>query len=844
MDNLPKPEVLSAIPESPNGTDQVVLIIDTNRTNQTMLNDGGVDCLRNGKSKEEKKSKIDEPIKPTEQPEALDDSLGSTQFTRELSLANIYQGSGNVGSSKSFSVDSDNLEIDWNDDRTRKTGVGEIELETNNSRSPDKQKLSEEEAEITRGTVPALSRSMYSKPKSRFVEARQSPSNVVEGSTNPFLQRSPDRTSSTTPRASPFRQKSPDRTSVTTLRAATPRTIAEEEEDDPFKDDDLPDKKKKHEVGMCLLLEWTAFVVLVGMLISSLTVDRLEHHMVLGLEIWKWCLMVLVVFCGRLVSGWFISTLVFMVERNFILRKRVLYFVYGLRKSVQNCIWLALLILAWSLLFDPQVERSTKSHKVLAYVTRLLAAFFVAAVTWLLKILLVKVMASTFHVNTFFDRIQESIFHQYVLGTLSGPPVMEIQQSLRDERKLPKSSNDDKMPVEGIQVSFRSIGVSKRKGGAGGKEEVTTDVINVEELTKLNQKNVSAWKMKRLMKVIRHSGLSTIANTIDESEHRRDTEITNELQAIAAAKSIFKNVAKPGAKYIEEEDLLRFLKKSEVESIFPQFEGAIETGKIKKSALKNWVVNVYLERKSLAHSLNDTKTAVKQLHQIANAIVTVIMIIIILLVLGIATSHVILLVSSQLVLAGFIFGNTCKTVFEAIVFVFVMHPFDVGDRCVVDGVQMIVEEMNILTTVFLRYDNEKIYYPNSALATKPISNFYRSPEMGDSVEFTVDASTSIEKIGALKERIAKYLESKPQHWHPKHSVAVLDIQNLSTMKMALYTQHTINHQNMGEKSNRRSELVLEMKKIFEELDIQYHLLPQEIHIKFVGSATNQIPLQC
>lgn len=64
--------------------------------------------------------------------------------------------------------------------------------------------------------------------------------------------------------------------------------------------------------------------------------------------------------------------------------------------------------------------------------------------------------------------------------------------------------------------------------------------------------------------------------------------------------------------------------------------------------------------------------------------------------------------------------------------------------------QMIVEEMNILTTVFMWYENEKIYYPNSALATKPISNFYRNPEMGDSVEFTVDASTSIEKIGALE----------------------------------------------------------------------------------------------
>lgn len=34
------------------------------------------------------------------------------------------------------------------------------------------------------------------------------------------------------------------------------------------------------------------------------------------------------------------------------------------------------------------------------------------------------------------------------------------------------------------------------------------------------------------------------------------------------------------------------------------------------------------------------------------------------------------------------FGNTCKTAFEAIIFVFVVHPFDVGDRCLIDGVQV------------------------------------------------------------------------------------------------------------------------------------------------------------
>lgn len=66
---------------------------------------------------------------------------------------------------------------------------------------------------------------------------------------------------------------------------------------------------------------------------------------------------------------------------------------------------------------------------------------------------------------------------------------------------------------------------------------------------------------------------------------------------------------------------------------------------------------------------------------------------------------------------------------------------------------MVVEEMNILTTIFLRYDNEKITYPNSVLATKPISNLNRSPEMSDSVEFSIDFSTTVDTIAALKTKI-------------------------------------------------------------------------------------------
>lgn len=99
-------------------------------------------------------------------------------------------------------------------------------------------------------------------------------------------------------------------------------------------------------------------------------------------------------------------------------------------------------------------------------------------------------------------------------------------------------------------------------------------------------------------------------------------------------------------------------------------------------------VNVYLERKSLAHSLNDTKTAIEELNRLVSGILLIVIIIVWTILMGFATPQVLVFISSQLLLVAFMFGNTCKTVFEAIIFVFVMHPFDVGDRCVIDGVQV------------------------------------------------------------------------------------------------------------------------------------------------------------
>lgn len=158
--------------------------------------------------------------------------------------------------------------------------------------------------------------------------------------------------------------------------------------------------------------------------------------------------------------------------------------------------------------------------------------------------------------------------------------------------------------------------------------------------------------------------------------------------------------------------------KEEVEFVFPMIDVA-ETGMIDRKALIEWVVSflskarivcfarltclgfvlvqlkVYKSRKALGHALSDTKTAVKQLNKLVTSVLIVIMIVVWLLLTGVATTKVLVFFSSQLVLAAFVFGNTCRTIFEAIIFVFVMHPFDVGDRCLIDNTQVTNQPTNI-----------------------------------------------------------------------------------------------------------------------------------------------------
>nr|ABD83321.1 Fgenesh protein 101 [Beta vulgaris] len=526
--------------------------------------------------------------------------------------------------------------------------------------------------------------------------------------------------------------------------------------------------------------------------------------------------------------------------------------------------------------------------------------------------LMVKVLASSFHVKAFFERIQESLFNQFVIETLSAPPLFELRSTQEEEERVIDEvqmlqNAGLNIPPElkasvfsrtksGIALQHLNSQGSKTLGAAAAstppfKSPIRQSIgysgpigkkyheegITIDRLHKLNQQNVSAWNMKRLIRIVRHGFLTTLDEHIENTngEDESATQIRSEVEAKAAARKIFRNVAKPRSKYIYLSDLMRFMQEDEALKTMSLFEGASEAERISKSSLKNWVVHAFRERRALALTLSDTKTAVNKLHKIVDVIVSIIMLLITCIALSIITPRSVVFLSSQVVVVAFVFGNTCKNVFESIIFLFVIHPFDVGDRCEIDAVQMkerapkphaqqpgrekpsptkrwqpgravqqlerlkktprfllvdmVVEEMNILTTVFLRYDNQKIIYPNYILLSKPIHNFYRSPDMGDAVEFCLHLATPPEKIALIKQRITCYIVNKKEHWYPDPMIVLKDAESLYMLRIAVWVTHRMNFQDMGERWVRRAHLVEECIKIFRELDIEYRTYPVNVN---------------
>lgn len=184
-----------------------------------------------------------------------------------------------------------------------------------------------------------------------------------------------------------------------------------------------------------------------------------------------------------------------------------------------------------------------------------------------------------------------------------------------------------------------------------------------------------------------------------------------------------------------------------------------KNGSISPFEMKTALISLQKQRIQLFKSLSDHGKAVGKLDGICFASAIVLTCVLIPVILGYPLKGIASFITLFLSFK-FLFENTFNTILQSVIFLFVTHPFDVGDRVFINNETMFVHEMGLFCTTFLRFDSHLIYYPNASLINQHVVNIRRSGPMTEWIDLAVDISTSKEKLDALNARLSEFILSQ------------------------------------------------------------------------------------
>ena len=204
------------------------------------------------------------------------------------------------------------------------------------------------------------------------------------------------------------------------------------------------------------------------------------------------------------------------------------------------------------------------------------------------------------------------------------------------------------------------------------------------------------------------------------------------------ARRLYRTFAPEGAETVSLEDLKpAFDNDDEAEAAFTMFDKDMN-GDIEMTELEAVVVDIGRERKSITASLKDLDSVVSKLDAILVFVVICVTILVLITLISTSAAGVLTSAGSTILALSWLFSATAQEFLQSIIFVFVKHPFDVGDRVSVygntgssmKGDDYFVKEISLLYTEFKKMEGHIVQAPNSYLKSIFILNLRRSCCLG------------------------------------------------------------------------------------------------------------------
>ncbi|KAG0381137.1 hypothetical protein BGX24_009084 [Mortierella sp. AD032] len=471
-------------------------------------------------------------------------------------------------------------------------------------------------------------------------------------------------------------------------------------------------------------------------------------------------------------------------------------------------------------------------------IIKILCAFIAGFGLVFVEKVLLQIISKKFHQTAYADRIKENKYALQVLDRLG--TSKKISKKIR-----PTHSRHSTAENGDFAMHF----------GAGYRSRQASRSPSLDNSETIHLTEPSSVNSTPLATPTEHPGRASTSIGTPQRKNNRDSKGTKPNDIFKGINRTLHGIAMADstpAKDINSTDNAKRLAKTlfynlqgygdelVVEDFYPYFETEVAAqeafaifdkdgnGDISKREMKEKIFYVYKERKDLHTSLRDLSQAVGKLDIIFLTIVTVVWLLIILSIFGTSVVQNMLSIGSFLVALSFVFGNSLKTLFENIVFLFITHPYDSGDLCNIDGTDMFVREVGLNSTMFVTWDGKRMYYPNNVLSQKPIHNVRRSPNMSEKIVLNVDCYTPQNKIFELRARMRDFLARESKEFLPDMEIQIQEMD--AKLKISMVIEHKGNWQDSGRRWARRTKFNFALKDAVEEIGIKYYALPQRLEV--------------
>lgn len=443
---------------------------------------------------------------------------------------------------------------------------------------------------------------------------------------------------------------------------------------------------------------------------------------------------------------------------------------------------------------------------------RILGSLFVSSCVLLGEKAIIQLISITYHQRSFANRIKDSKREVFLLGLMYDasrtlfpmwcPEFSEEDYIINDSIEM-MISGGKKRRARGHKKSGSVTPMHFIGGAAGGIGRVGDKITSVfgnlaSEITGKQVFNPNS----------AHSIVVEALEKVPTSE--------------ALARRIWMSFVVEGNDSLYAEDIIEVLGPGHKEDAEECFEAvdADMNGDISLDEMVRKVVEIGKERKAISNSMKDIGQALRVLDSVLLFIVILIVVFVFLSFFNSSFVTTLASAGTALLSLSFAFSVTCQEFLGSCIFLFIKHPYDVGDRIDVSSEQMVVEKISLLYTVLTRIDKmQVVQVPNIVLNNLWIENVTRSKAMKEVIDVNISFDTSFEDVELLRTEMEKFVRhaDNSRDFQPDLAIGVGSVGDLDKLTLKLAIKHKSNWHNDAVRATRRSKficaLALALKKV-------------------------------